>query len=71
MTARNDCTQTRRGNSVRRHGGGEERSRHMAFIEADVLQRCPRSLHVRAQRFLGTIEAEPTRGEGTVEVWVS
>ena len=32
---------------------------------------CPQSLHVRTQRVHGTIEAESTRAQGTVEVWVS
>ena len=49
---------------------GVKRSRQTAFIEAGVLQlsaNFARSYIARAR----DIEAESTRGQGTVEVWVS
>ena len=67
-------TQTHRVDSICGHGGSEAFSPngvHRSGRPAD----CPQRLHVRTQRVHGTIEAESTRGQGTIEVtievWVS
>ena len=72
VTVRNSRTHRHIGLTASAAVAGVKRSRPTAFMKADVLQLCSQNLHVRTQRVHGTIDAEATRGQGTVniEVWV-
>ena len=70
VTVRNRRTQTNRVNSLRRRSGGEAFSPNGVYRGGRPAE-CPQSLHVRTQRVHGTIEDGSTRGQGTIEAWVS